>query len=623
MSQYYCQAQPFTLFGAGASLGDTSVTLSSFNGIDGTALAMGDFGTKGFLTLEPGSSSQEEQISFTGITTNSNGTVTLTGVKTVLFVNPYTETSGLAKSHAGATRVVISNTAGFYGGIATKSNDETITGTWTYTSTAIPSYNAHPTFSSNTQLIDKKYADDLAIAGAPNASTVVQGLVQLPTQAQVDARTALGSTGAALVVTPATNRTVLMHDYVASASGTDAYAITITPAITAYTAGDVFWFKADVANTGAATLSVSGLATKTITNKNGATLLDKDITAGSFNCVMYDGTNMVLLASSGSMPLSQSGREIYAATATGNDTYVVTLSPVPLAYYPGFTVRFKVDVGNTAGATLNVNSLGATALVRPSGVALSTGDITAGNVITAVYDGTNFQVSGLVPAALTAGATSNADTLHTHSSYDVALQDINANVKVFMGGMNDGLTFDGGAGGSGARTPFLTYLDAAGGGGGEGSLISPVLFTGLNWDNLPAMKFFASVEESNTTNDISFGFFNSGLASAFVNATSTTRHVAFLTDGAVLYASVGDGTTQNRTNVTGATTLTDFNLYQIEMTGSSAIFTINSVVVATLSTNYPTTAGTGIFLSFCTEAADTDLRIKHPFAVKLTNLLTT
>jgi hypothetical protein len=414
MSQYYAQCQPFTLFGAGASIGDTSVTLSSFNGIDLTALSMGDFGTKGFLTLEPGSSSQEEQISFSGITTNSNGTVTLTGVKTVLFVNPYTETSGLAKSHAGATRVVVSNTAGFYGGIATKSNDEAITGTWTFASTAIPSYTAHPTFSTNTQLIDKKYADDLAIAGAPNASTVVQGLVQLPTQAQADARTTTGSTGAKLALTPDLQRAVLMHDYASSVTGTDAYAITITPAITAYTTGDVYWFKADVANTGAATLAVSGLAAKTITAKNGATLLDKDITAGSFNCVMYDGTNMVLLASSGAMPLSQSGREIYAASATGNDTYVVTLSPVPLAYYPGFAVRVKLVVCNTGPATLNLNGLGATAITRPSGAALSTGDLTAGNVITCVYDGTNFQVSGLVPDALTAGITPPLSTLHSH-----------------------------------------------------------------------------------------------------------------------------------------------------------------------------------------------------------------
>lgn len=40
----------------------------------------------------------------------------------------------------------------------------------------IISYTTHPTFTSNTQIIDKKYADDLAIAGAPNAATNVKGI---------------------------------------------------------------------------------------------------------------------------------------------------------------------------------------------------------------------------------------------------------------------------------------------------------------------------------------------------------------------------------------------------------------------------------------------------------------
>lgn len=413
MSQLTVQAQPFTLYGAGASLGDTSVTLTDFNGIDGTALTMADFGTIGYLTMEPGSSTQEEQVSFSGLTTNSNGTVTLTGIKTVLFISPYTETSGLAKSHAGATRVVISNTSAFYNNFTNRLNDVTITGLWNF-STSYPLLPGS-TPTTPTQAASKGYVDSVAISGAPNASTSVQGLVQLPTQAQTDAKTATGSTGAALGVTPANLRTVLMHDYAASVVGTDAYAITLTPAVTAYTTGDIYVFKADVANTGAATLSVNGLSAITIKAKNGATLLDRDITASSINTVVYDGTNMQLLSSTGSMPISQSGREIYAASTTGNDTYVVTLSPVPLAYTNGMTVRFNADVGNTGAATLNVNGLGAIALTRPSGTALSTGDITAGNVVTAVYDGTNFQISGLVPAALTAGAGTNAGALHSHS----------------------------------------------------------------------------------------------------------------------------------------------------------------------------------------------------------------
>ena len=108
------QLQPFTLAGAGVSIGDITIILSSMTDIDGVALSMANFGTIGFGTLEPGNGTQEEQISFSGITQNSNGTATLTGVKTVLELSPYTQSVGLAKSHTGGSYFVVSNTSGFY-----------------------------------------------------------------------------------------------------------------------------------------------------------------------------------------------------------------------------------------------------------------------------------------------------------------------------------------------------------------------------------------------------------------------------------------------------------------------------------------------------------------------------
>jgi hypothetical protein len=118
----FIQAQKFVLAGAGASIGDTTILLQSFTGIDNTLLSGTDLGTKQYGTLEPGNGTQEEAISFTGVTQNSNGTATLTGVKTCLFKQPYTETSGLAKSHAGASTFILSNDAGFYNNIMTYMN---------------------------------------------------------------------------------------------------------------------------------------------------------------------------------------------------------------------------------------------------------------------------------------------------------------------------------------------------------------------------------------------------------------------------------------------------------------------------------------------------------------------
>lgn len=191
----YVQAQPFTLAGSGTTLGDTSLTLTNFNGIDGDELTMSYFGTKGFGTLEPGAQTQEESISWTGLTTNTDGSVTLTGVKSVGFVYPYTETTGLQKIHAGGVTFVVTNTAGFYADFANVQDVETIVNNWTFSTT--PTITNAPV--ANTDAANKKYVDDVAIAGAPDASTVTKGIVQIATAAQIASGTATGSTGAILV----------------------------------------------------------------------------------------------------------------------------------------------------------------------------------------------------------------------------------------------------------------------------------------------------------------------------------------------------------------------------------------------------------------------------------------
>ena len=124
------------LAGAGVVVGATTITLTSFTDIYGNILTMTDFGTTGYITLEP-DSDNEEAASFTGITANAGGTYTLTGIKTILAKSPYTETSGLVRQHSGGTKVVITDNVGFWNTFGNKFNDETITGQWTFTNTPI------------------------------------------------------------------------------------------------------------------------------------------------------------------------------------------------------------------------------------------------------------------------------------------------------------------------------------------------------------------------------------------------------------------------------------------------------------------------------------------------------
>lgn len=90
--------------------------------------------------------------------------------------------------------------------------------------------------------------------------------------------------------------------------------------------------------------------------------------------------------------ISQSSAEVYAADSGAADAYVVTLSPVPAGYTNGMVVRFKAANANTGASTVNVNSLGVKNITKRYNTALIANDILANAIITAVYDGTQFQI---------------------------------------------------------------------------------------------------------------------------------------------------------------------------------------------------------------------------------------
>jgi hypothetical protein len=91
-----------------------------------------------------------------------------------------------------------------------------------------------------------------------------------------------------------------------TASGTDTYTATVTPAFTAYTTGQRFNIKFTNANTGAATININSKGAKSIV-KNGSTALSAgDIAAGQVMLLVYDGTNMQIVGPSGGPFVPQS-----------------------------------------------------------------------------------------------------------------------------------------------------------------------------------------------------------------------------------------------------------------------------------------------------------------------------
>lgn len=91
-----------------------------------------------------------------------------------------------------------------------------------------------------------------------------------------------------------------------------------------------------------------------------------------------------------------SGGGVYLTGVAGTNTITGSLTGYS-AYFAGSTVAFVASGANTGAATLNINGLGAKSITKQGSTALSQGDIKAGQIVMATYDGTRFQ---LIPSKI-------------------------------------------------------------------------------------------------------------------------------------------------------------------------------------------------------------------------------
>jgi hypothetical protein len=120
----------------------------------------------------------------------------------------------------------------------------------------------------------------------------------------------------------------------------------------------------------------------------------------------------------------QDGSITYLTSVSGTNTILAT-GPVGMAAYAtGQVFTFIAAGANTGATTININSIGAKAVVKLNGSALVAGDIPSGAMLSVSYDGTSFQlqttlgvtsfsggVTGLTPATATTGAVTLAGVL--------------------------------------------------------------------------------------------------------------------------------------------------------------------------------------------------------------------
>lgn len=177
--------------------------------------------------------------------------------------------------------------------------------------------------------------------------------------------------------------------YAADGGGSDSYAITLSPALSAYATGLMINFKANTLNTGAASLNVNGLGAKTIVKDGSLTLETGDIKASQIVQVIYDGTNFQLLSPISNQPLDITG-------LTTDSTPDRTADFVP-TYDTSASSNKKVLLQNTGRVVQYVSTV---ITASTSGTTLTPND----NTIPQITEGTEMGTLAITP-------TNSANTL--------------------------------------------------------------------------------------------------------------------------------------------------------------------------------------------------------------------
>lgn len=140
----------------------------------------------------------------------------------------------------------------------------------------------------------------LGILALLAASVFGQGVVVVPGGVgTVPGGTGGSNPSTAVYLTRATDQAGT-DKYVRSTTGNDTYVGSVTPALTAYTAGGCFVLNGDTSNTGAATININSLGAKSILTRAGGALSNGDITANAPITICYDGTQFIIQGDGGS-----------------------------------------------------------------------------------------------------------------------------------------------------------------------------------------------------------------------------------------------------------------------------------------------------------------------------------
>jgi len=315
----------------------------------------------------------------------------------------------------------------------------------------------------------------------------------------------------------------------------------------------------------------------------------------------------------------------YAADTGVADAYVVTLTPVPAVYATGMRVVFKAANTNTGASTLNVNSLGLKTIKKLVTQDLAAGDITQNAIVSVVYDGTYFQIEGIVPGVVYTSGDQTIAGVKTFSSIPVlpasnptanneAVRKLYVEEKVGLGSLYfpSYLKIDADLGWTISADIIIYYAngiyinksiaprapqavsssltgktDSHGALNWNSGIDLTVAFMGICSISVGGGNYIRSFFGLSTTTDH---------ADILGDITNVTRRVGFAHNGGKIYAICANGTNVSAVEIVG----TDSQLkrkYSIEFTTSAVKFYIDGELLTTITTYIPNDANV-IYFNF-------------------------
>ena len=157
-------------------------------------------------------------------------------------------------------------------------------------------------------------------------------------------------------------------------TGTDTITGTMSPALTAYAAGQLFYFIANAANTGAMTINIDGLGAKAITRDGSTALIAGDVNTGEIVVICYDGTRFQMINAANSFGNTTINGTL---TVTGNTGLQANVSITSTLSVGG---TFAVTGAATLGSTLSVTGKSDLPVVSTASMNAAVAVITTGTV---------------------------------------------------------------------------------------------------------------------------------------------------------------------------------------------------------------------------------------------------